>query len=240
MNFSAILDEMRKKQGWNQTELAKEIGISQRMVSAIENKECVPSYKTALKITSLMKKLSMHQYVDNNDEGYRYDVVKFVKDVIDSGEVSRLEEDFDSDFWNYIDNRKINYSEIENLKRLLLCYKIDEYKFFSYCAVNPILVTDGYGATEILNIKIYRDILRILASGQVYNISSSDSHDDIDNLKKEISKLKEEKETLYNIVKSQQKTVENQSETIKSDTTRERSNNNNDIGVNLKTKTVKK
>ncbi|WP_449125957.1 helix-turn-helix transcriptional regulator [Staphylococcus chromogenes] len=44
------LKELRAREGYNQTELAKKVGISRQTVSLIERQEFMPSILTAIKI----------------------------------------------------------------------------------------------------------------------------------------------------------------------------------------------
>ncbi|GGI32226.1 helix-turn-helix transcriptional regulator [Staphylococcus chromogenes] len=44
------LKELRAREGYNQTELAKKVGVSRQTVSLIERQEFMPSILTAIKI----------------------------------------------------------------------------------------------------------------------------------------------------------------------------------------------
>ncbi|WP_419791184.1 helix-turn-helix transcriptional regulator [Staphylococcus chromogenes] len=44
------LKELRAREGYNQTELAKKVGLSRQTVSLIERQEFMPSILTAIKI----------------------------------------------------------------------------------------------------------------------------------------------------------------------------------------------
>ena len=47
------LKELRARDGYNQTELAKKAGISRQTVSLIERNDCTPSILTAIKIARI-------------------------------------------------------------------------------------------------------------------------------------------------------------------------------------------
>lgn len=44
------LKELRAREGYNQTELAKKVGVSRQTISLIERQEFMPSILTAIKI----------------------------------------------------------------------------------------------------------------------------------------------------------------------------------------------
>lgn len=46
----------RKKRGWTQEEVAEQIGITKQSISAIENGEADPSYKTLCKLEKLFNR----------------------------------------------------------------------------------------------------------------------------------------------------------------------------------------
>lgn len=49
------LKELRAREGYNQTELAKKVGVSRQTVSLIERQEFMPSILTAIKIARVFK-----------------------------------------------------------------------------------------------------------------------------------------------------------------------------------------
>lgn len=48
--FNDNLRNLRKSNKWNQSELAKQIGVDQRTISAWENGVCEPDIKTLIKL----------------------------------------------------------------------------------------------------------------------------------------------------------------------------------------------
>ena len=60
--------ELRAREGFNQTELAKRAGISRQTVSLIERKNFMPSVLTAVRIARILKENVEDVFIFEEDE----------------------------------------------------------------------------------------------------------------------------------------------------------------------------
>lgn len=62
------LKELRARDGYNQTELAKKVGISRQTVSLIERNDFMPSIITAIKIAKIFGESVENVFIFENED----------------------------------------------------------------------------------------------------------------------------------------------------------------------------
>jgi len=170
LEYSMVLIKIRNQKKWTHEQVADKIGASPNMVLAIEHGDCEPSLDVIDKIKSLMCEIRVYEPLCMTPEESGYDLLPYLiasaendtnlpKDIRDIGE--RI----NPNFWDNLKNRHIRYRDVAHLRKMLARYKIDECRFFAYCAVNPILVIDDDLKQEDLTIELYNHLLRMGVDG---------------------------------------------------------------------------